>query len=63
MTYKYKNRICPVCKKLINPYFYTFNKDDEKIHIECEPKTDRLNTYFRFLEKNKTNEYHKGRGR
>ena len=40
--YKFRNDICPRCKEQINPYSYTFSKDGDKIHLECETTQERM---------------------
>ena len=32
--YHFRNRICPICHKLLSPYSYSI-KGNKKIHIEC----------------------------
>lgn len=33
--YQYKNKCCPVCNKKIDPYHYTLDKKNQKVHLEC----------------------------
>ena len=41
MVYQFKNKECPKCGKLIDPYFYVM-MNGVKYHMECKPDDNVL---------------------